>query len=94
MQTSITHDYVEKSKAKLPHTWNIEFSFLLSLFEHSKTLYFLSLSSTKVGPFRPNIYYSRDSISIKKTVAKGVKFPTPVQEFSLVLALFEPTWVF
>ena len=55
--TSKTHNYVEKLKAKPPNTWNIEFSFLLSLFEPSKTLYFLSLSGTNLGPFRPNIYY-------------------------------------
>ena len=59
-KTSKTHDYVEKSTAKPPHTWNIEFSFRLSPFEPSKTLYFLSLSGTKLGPFRPNMYYSRD----------------------------------
>ena len=45
-----THDYVEKSKAKPPHTWNIEVIFPLSLFEPSKTLYFQSFSGTKLEP--------------------------------------------
>ena len=49
-----------RDRAKPPHTWNIEFSFLLSLFKPSKTLYFLSLSGTKLGQFWPNIYYSRE----------------------------------
>ena len=34
-KTSKTHDYIEKSKAKPPHTCNIEFSFILSLLNPS-----------------------------------------------------------
>ena len=76
--TSKTHDYVKKSKPWPPHTWNIEFSFLLSLFESSKTLYLLSLSGTKLGPFRPNIYYSRTSKppSVQKNHFMSVSQPS------------------
>ena len=54
INTSKNHDDVEKLKTKPPHTWNIELSFLLSLFEAFNSLYFLSPSGTKLGQLLPS----------------------------------------